>query len=107
LTQDDIKIYSEVDTVISALMPLIPSSQAALQARTEFEWRFVHNGSTTPDFSHTSHQDLEQYLHLLLAIKSNTLQFDTICAELLGAERAINNGEKDLSCIRQAEVNSI
>jgi hypothetical protein len=104
LPQDDIKAFSEVDTIIASLMQLLIPSDVVLRQRVQLEWRFERNGATIPDFSHASRQDLEEYLNALLAIKADTDEFTGLCGELLGAERAVLQGERDLNRIQQAET---
>ena len=104
LPQDDIKAYSEVDLGITTLTQLVAPAGVFLRQRAQLEWKFERNGAKIPDFSHASRQDLEEYLNVLLAIKAESVEFIGICAELLGAERAILRGERDLNRIQQAEA---
>jgi len=103
LPQDEIKVYSEIDVLISNLTQLLVPSGAVWRQRAQLESKFTSNGASIPDFSQASHQDLEQYLDLLLAMRSDTLDFNSGCGALLGAEQAIARGERDLSRIEQAE----
>jgi hypothetical protein len=103
LPQNEIKVYSEVDSVVMNLMQLLPPSDAVLRQRAQMEWKFERNGSKIPDFSQASRQDLEEYLNILLGIKANTFEFNGICGELLAAEQAVLRGEKDVNNIQQAE----
>jgi hypothetical protein len=103
LPQSDIKAYSEVDGLTAFAQASFNAKASATNQRRQFEGKFERNGAKDPDFSHVTRQELDEYLTLLLAEKSDLVTFGSWCGYIHGAETAILKGERDLNRIQHAE----
>jgi len=103
LPQSDIKAYSEVEGLTALIQASFYAKASATDRRLQFEGKFERNGAKDPDFSHATRQDLDEYLTLLLAEKSDLVTFGFWCGYIHRAETAILKGERDLNRIQHAE----
>ena len=106
LPQQDIKAFSEVDSLIDLLTTAhVASTYSA--SRIAFEQRFrVSASNDTLDFSTATRDDLVQELSLLSEERSNAMVIHDFHLYLRGCLAAVIRGERDLDRIDDEEDNA-
>jgi hypothetical protein len=103
LSQQDIKAYSEVDSLTAYAETKHEEMNDKSAPLREFRERFVHHNLTSADLSHATPEDLQQYRALLITYRDGIDVYSHWCHDIHGAEVAILHGERDLNRIEKAE----
>ena len=103
LSQQDIKAYSEVDGILVYAETLHVNMNANDLPLRQFTSHFMRHGSTRPDLSHATPEQLQRYRDLLIAYRDGIAYYAVWCHNVHGAEVAILRGERDLNRIQKAE----
>jgi len=104
LPQEDVKAFSEVDTLIDELEKLLHGSDYSSR-RIAFEQRFrVSVTDDTLDFSTATREDLTQELSLLSEERSNALFTYAFTLYLRGCLTPVIRGERNLDRIDDDEI---
>jgi len=102
LPQNEIKLYTEIDESVNDIWQAVPLVHAASERSHEFRRKFERNGAKVADLSHSSRQDLEEYLNVLVAQQGSQMVFDRACGAVHSAELAVLKGDRDLNSIQRA-----
>ncbi|HEY4008967.1 MAG TPA: hypothetical protein VGM11_02365 [Acidobacteriaceae bacterium] len=103
LSQKEIKAYSEADSVIAITEALHVQMNAGTGPIRQFWREFTHHGSSHPDLSHATPENLRRYRNLLIDYHDSIDIYRGWCHATHGAELAILHGERNLDAIQKAE----
>jgi hypothetical protein len=103
LSQQDIKAYSEVDGLLAHAETLHVQMNANGSPIRMFNSQFMRHGSSRPDFSHATPEQLQRDRDLLIAYRDGIQVYARWSHYVHGAEVAILHGERNLSRIQTSE----
>jgi hypothetical protein len=105
LPQDEVKDYTEVDTLFKELERFTQGSalNSPYYALLNFEQSFCGKVCDDHSFLQASPPDLRRYIELINAIRLQTLELADVLSEIYNADVAILKGERRLEAIQAAE----
>jgi hypothetical protein len=101
MRQEEIKVYGEVDFILSEIQMAYQARLLATKRRRDFEYEFDRGGAL--DLSIARPDDLRRYLALIIDERSALEAFQRWSAEIGRVESTILRGEINLEKIRAAE----
>jgi hypothetical protein len=105
LTQQEIQVYSEMDSAIAHARAVHEAGAIASRKRGQFESRHADpQHQDVMELSSTTPAELDHYVDLLNEEASAWDQYRVDCEYVRGGETAILAGERDLGRIQKAEL---
>lgn len=103
LNEDEIRVFSEVDTPIQSLSGAFNTLDAANSGLNEFKARFGLPGGTGNTWKYASPEDVRRYMSALAAEQNQARSIALTFATIHAIAEEVVKGERDLQTIYKAE----